>query len=94
MERAADKVNVFNLGTDEYCELNDSIRWITGHLGVTPTLDYSGGERGWIGDNPFIFLATDRIRSLGWTPRLSIEQAVVRTVDYLRTHPEILEARA
>lgn len=94
MERATDKVNVFNLGTDEYCELNDSIRWITGHLGVAPTLEYSGGERGWIGDNPFIFLATDRIRSLGWTPRLSIEQAVVRTVEYLRTHPEILEARA
>ena len=31
-----DKVNIFNLGTDEYCELNDSIGWITEHLGVTP----------------------------------------------------------
>ena len=73
------KVNVFNLGTDEYCEVNDSIRWITGHLGVTPTLEYTGGDRGWIGDNPFIFLDDGRIRALGWTPRLSIREAVLRT---------------
>ncbi len=69
LERATDKVNIFNLGTDEYCELNDSIRWITAHLGVTPTLEYSGGDRGWIGDNPFIFLDTARIRG----PRLDSE---------------------
>jgi UDP-glucose 4-epimerase len=94
LERATDKVNIFNLGTDEYCELNDSIRWITGHLGVTPTLEYSGGDRGWIGDNPFIFLDTARIRALGWTPRLSIREAVLRTVDYLQANPTVLETRA
>jgi UDP-glucose 4-epimerase len=93
ISRAGDRVNMFNLGTDEYCELNDSIRWITGHLGLTPTLDYSGGDRGWIGDNPFIFLDTRRIRALGWKPSLSIRDAVVRTVDYLRTNPAILEMR-
>ena len=38
--------------------MNDSIGWITEHLGVTPTLEYTGGDRGWIGDNPFIFLDT------------------------------------
>ena len=94
LERATDKINIFNLGTDEYCELNDSIGWITGHLGVTPTLEYSGGDRGWIGDNPFIFLDTARIRALGWTPRLSIREAVLRTVDYLQTNPTVLETRA
>jgi UDP-glucose 4-epimerase len=93
LERAGDRVNIFNLGTDEYCELNDSIRWITAHLGVTPALEYSGGDRGWIGDNPFIFLDTARIRGLGWTPRLSIREAVLRTLDYLRTNPTVLESR-
>jgi len=94
LERAGDRVNIFNLGTDEYCELNDSIRWITEHLGVTPTLEYSGGDRGWIGDNPFIFLDTARIRALGWTPKLSIREAVLRTLDYLKTNPTVLETRA
>jgi UDP-glucose 4-epimerase len=94
LERAQDRVNVFNLGTDEYCEVSDSIGWIVEHLGLQPTLEYTGGDRGWIGDNPFIFLDTARIRALGWTPRLSIRQGVLRTLDYLRAHPALLETGA
>ena len=33
-ERCTEAVNIFNLGTDEYCQVNDSIGWIGGHLGV------------------------------------------------------------
>ena len=51
-------MNIFNLGTDEYCQVNDSIGWIVGHLGIDPARTYTGGERGWIGDSPFIFLDT------------------------------------
>src|SRR4051794_4894820 len=40
-ERGAEGVNIFNLGTDEYCQVNDSIGWIGGHLGVTPQLKYA-----------------------------------------------------
>ena len=94
IEKAQAPVNVFNLGTDEYCQVNDSIGWITSHLGVTPALAYTGGERGWVGDSPFIFLDCSRIRSLGWTPSLTIREGVIRTVDYLRTNPWILEQRA
>ena len=60
LEKAGDKVNVFNLGTDEYCAVNDSIGWITGHLGINPARTYTGGERGWVGDSPFIFLDTQK----------------------------------
>ena len=94
MSRAGENVNIFNLGTDEYCLVNDSIGWITERLGVSPVLEYTGGERGWIGDNPFIYLDTSRIRSLGWNPHLSIKEAVVRTLDYLQTNPALLEMRA
>ena len=52
------------------------------------------GDRGWIGDNPFIYLDCSRIRALGWTPRLSIRAAVLRTLDYLQTNPTMLETRA
>lgn len=82
-----EKVNIYNLGTDEYCEVNDSIGWITGKLGVTPELEYEGGERGWIGDNPFIYLDTKKVRSLGWKPKYSISEGVVKTVEYLQANP-------
>jgi UDP-glucose 4-epimerase len=93
LERATDRVNILNLGTDEYCEVTDSIGWITSHLGVSPRLEFTGGDRGWIGDNPFIFLDTRRIRGLGWRPSLTIREGVLRTVDYLRANPHLLGAR-
>jgi len=83
LERADDKVNIFNLGTDEYCEVNDSIGWLCEHLGLHPKITYSGGERGWVGDSPFIFLDCSRIRALGWRPRLTIKQAVLATIKYV-----------
>jgi UDP-glucose 4-epimerase len=93
IEKAPDKVNVFNLGTDEYCQVNDSIGWMTQHLGLDPKRNYTGGERGWIGDSPFIFLDTTKIRSLGWTPTLSIREGIIKTLDYLQANPWLLDAR-
>lgn len=93
MDKAADKVNIFNLGVDGYCEVNDSIGWICEELGLKPQLEYSGGDRGWIGDNPFIFLDTKKIQSLGWKPKLSIRDGVIKTVEYLRENEWVFEAR-
>jgi UDP-glucose 4-epimerase len=93
MARATDKVNILNLGVDGYCEVNDSIGWICEELQVEPELVYAGGERGWIGDNPFIFLDTTRIRALGWKPRLDIREGVLRTVRFLRANEWVFEAR-
>jgi len=93
MDKATEKVNIFNLGSDGYCEVNDSIGWICQELGVKPTLEYSGGDRGWIGDNPFIFLDTQKIQSLGWKPKVSINEGVIKTVQYLRANEWVFEAR-
>jgi UDP-glucose 4-epimerase len=94
VEKATGKINIFNLGTDGYCEVNESIEWIASTLGLQPRLEYSGGDRGWIGDNPFIFLDTAKIRTLGWAPKLDIPQAVVRTVEFLKWNEWVLESRA
>jgi UDP-glucose 4-epimerase len=94
VERADDKVNVFNLGTSEYCQVNDSIGWITAHLGIDPVRTYTGGDRGWIGDSPFIFLDTAKIRSLGLAPKHTIRAGIIRTLDYLVANPWLLESRA
>jgi len=91
--KAKEKVNTFNLGVDGYCQVNDSIGWICREMGVNPKLEYSGGERGWVGDNPFIFLDTKKIQSLGWKPKVSIEEGVVRTVRWLRENEWVLESR-
>jgi UDP-glucose 4-epimerase len=93
IDNTSEKWNIFNLGTEEYCRVTDSVGWITERLGLKPQLEFTGGSRGWIGDNPFIFLDTTRIRSLGWKPKLTIRQGVERTVDYLLANPWVLQVR-
>ena len=93
IEKATDAVNIINLGTDEYCEVNDSIRWICGHLGLKPELTYAGGIRGWVGDSPFIFLDCEKIRSFGWRPEYNIEEGIMATLKYLQENRWLLEAR-
>jgi UDP-glucose 4-epimerase len=89
-----DAVNVYNLGADEYCNVDDSLGWITGHLGLAPKRNYTGGERGWVGDSPFIFLDAAKVRALGWRQTLTIREAVLKTLDYLRANPWVLERRS
>jgi len=86
-------VNIFNLGASDYCEVNDSIGWITGHLGLKPELRYAGGERGWIGDSPFIFLDCTRMRALGWEPYVTIQQGIIKTLEFLQANRWVLETR-
>jgi len=90
VETARDKVNIFNLGADHFCTVNDSIGWITEELRLSPRLLYGGGERGWIGDSPFIFLDCSKMRALGWEPKITIREGVVRTVRFLTENPWLL----
>jgi len=90
---ALHRAAVYNLGTAEYCQVNDSIGWISAHLGLKPRLDYSGGDRGWIGDNPFIFLDTKKIQATGWKPKLTIRDSIIRTLQWLQANQWVLERK-
>jgi UDP-glucose 4-epimerase len=83
IERGRDAINVFNLGHDDWIDVDASIGIITRTMGVTPRLEYGGGDRGWVGDSPKILLDTKRIKSLGWAPTKTIEESVVETLKFL-----------
>jgi UDP-glucose 4-epimerase len=90
-DRRPGELGVYNLGTDETIVVNDSIRVICEHMGVDPELEYSGGKRGWAGDSPLIHLDCSRIRALGWTPTLTIHDAIVRTLQWFDANPYAFE---
>ena len=83
--------DVFNLGVDDYCSVDESATWICERMGVDPSRTYAGGRRGWVGDNPFIFLDTAKIRATGWEPRSTIREAVECTVDYLIENTRLID---
>jgi UDP-glucose 4-epimerase len=78
--------HIYNLGTEETVQVDTSINVITNYLGVAPSIEHTGGSRGWVGDSPLILLDTSKIQSLGWKPRLAIREAIVRTLDWFEAN--------
>ena len=90
---AKHRTQIYNLGAAEYVRVNDSIGFICRALGLQPELRYTGGDRGWIGDNPFIFLDTKKVRATGWQSKLTIEQGILRTLRWLEANRWVYAAR-
>jgi UDP-glucose 4-epimerase len=93
VEKCRDKINIFNLGVDGYTEVNDSVATIARKMNLAPKLEYTGGERGWVGDSPFIWLDTKRITGLGWKPKVGIQEGVSLTLDWLLANMWVFESR-
>lgn len=91
--KAKHRVEVYNLGCDEYVQVKDSIRFICNALNLQPKLEFTGGNKGWVGDNPFIFLDTKKVRATGWSSHLTIEQGIVRTLEWLQANKWVYETR-
>jgi UDP-glucose 4-epimerase len=87
IDGAREPINIFNLGHQEWLEVDQSISIITRAMNVRPKLEYGGGERGWVGDSPRILLDTSRIRALGWAPTRTIEDSVLDTLRFLDANP-------
>ena len=90
---APHRVQVYNLGYPDYIEVKDSANWICDRLGLDPKLEFTGVRRGWVGDNPFVFLDVSKIRGTGWEPEYTIRQSILATVDWLVANPWLLDRR-
>ena len=74
---------IYNIGNDNYCTVKESAKRICQTLNLSPEFKYSGGIRGWVGDSPFVFLDTAKIKKLGWNPKIEALDAIQRTVEWL-----------
>lgn len=74
---------VFHLGFDGYIKVADSAKLIAKSMGLEPVLQFETSQRGWVGDNPFVHLSTDKIKKLGWEPQYTIEESIKDTVAWL-----------
>lgn len=92
-ERANDQFNIFNLGLNYYVTVQQSAGIIVDQMQLHPEFTYSGGERGWAGDSPFVWLDPKKILGLGWAPKNDIETAVRCTVDWLIANDWVFNRR-
>lgn len=76
--------HVFNVATGDYITVAEIAALAVECVGLDPgsvELAYTGGSRGWKGDVPIVRIATDRIRSLGWSNRYNSRRALQASIE-------------
>jgi len=80
VEHADDDHNVFNLGTRTTTSVDRIADMVADELGLDPSYEYTGGDRGWTGDVPRMRLSIEKLAALGWEPTHSSDDAVRQSV--------------
>jgi len=84
VEKINDKVNIFNLGCEDWINVDRIAEIVVEEMGLKNVkFKYTGGSRGWKGDIPRIMLSIRKIEKLGWKPRYNSEKAVRMTIKSL-----------
>jgi UDP-glucose 4-epimerase len=83
---------VFNVATGDYITVKEIADLAVDCVGLRPgstAYEFTGGARGWQGDVPVVRLNIDKIRGLGWQPRMNTRQALQAAILDLHNDPRI-----
>ena len=75
-----EKFNVYNIGVDSQTKVSEIAEMVVKEVGKGTKIKYTGGDRGWKGDVPQFRFSTDKIRSLGWSAKLTSNEAVQKAI--------------
>jgi UDP-glucose 4-epimerase len=87
VEHADAPVNTYNLGTRTTTSVTRIADVVSETMGLDPAYEYTGGDRGWVGDVPRMRLSVEKLAALGYEPGMSSDDAVERAA------AEMLEER-
>ncbi|MCX5862306.1 MAG: NAD-dependent epimerase/dehydratase family protein [Deltaproteobacteria bacterium] len=80
-EHSEDKLNYFNIGAPD---AGVTVKFIAENVIKKMSPDaqivYLGGERGWVGDIPKFSYELSKINNLGWKPKWSSAESVVKAI--------------
>jgi UDP-glucose 4-epimerase len=83
-----EEANVFNIGSEDSIDVTEIANIVSSVLGLSGVhYAYTGGVdgRGWKGDVKVMLLSIEKIKKLGWKPRMSSAQAIESAVRALMT---------
>jgi UDP-glucose 4-epimerase len=82
-EKGSSRVNIFNLGLQEQTTVDKLADLVISEMGLSKVKKaYTGGARGWVGDNPVVYLSMKKIKALGWKPKTSPSDAIRLTAKW------------
>lgn len=76
-KRTHSPVNTINIGSEDWITVRRIAEIVVEEMGISPvSFVFTGGRQGWVGDVPLMQLSIDRLKSLGWDPRMGSEESV------------------
>jgi len=94
IDKAKDKINVYNLGNNEILTVTESAKEIVDEAGYKDVeFEYEGGDKGWVGDNKYVLLDTEKLQALGWKPSKTTKEGLRITTRYLIENQQVVEKR-
>jgi UDP-glucose 4-epimerase len=76
-ERSGERLNCFNIAPEKGAT---TVRFIAETVvraaAPAAAIRYTGGSRGWVGDVPRFRYSTDKLRALGWRPKMNSDEAI------------------
>ena len=76
VEHADQELNVYNLGTRTTTSVTRIADIVADEMGLDPDYEFTGGDRGWVGDVPKMRLSIEKLSALGFEPQQSSDEAV------------------
>jgi len=81
IDHADGAFNVYNVGSEDWISVTEIADVIVDEMGLAGVAyDFTGGDRGWVGDVPKMQLGVEKIKALGWAPPVTSRQSVRRAV--------------
>jgi UDP-glucose 4-epimerase len=91
-DKADAPLNCFNIGPpDEGATVRHIAEAVLREAAPSTPIRFTGGNRGWVGDVPRFRYSIEKLKRLGWSPRLTSAQAVEQAVSEI--HQEFLARR-
>jgi UDP-glucose 4-epimerase len=77
VEKSQDKLNYFNIGQEgSTSTVRFMAETVVKHVAPGARIRYTGGKKGWVGDVPFFRFSIEKIKTLGWRPRLTSAESI------------------
>ena len=69
--------NFFNIGSEDWVTVKRIAELVADEMQLPDVkFKFTGGDRGWVGDVPKMQLSVDKLKSFGWNPGITSEDAV------------------
>jgi len=80
-QHSTSRANLYNISTDEQTSVAEIARKVIEKTGTNARIRYTMAKEGWPGDVTNSFMSAEKLKALGWKPRMNSLQAVERAID-------------